>query len=744
VRPLHRTLAAALAVTLLVLVPAAHIRLQVNSGTPLYWGTPSNIGIVINSTGSDDITDGSHETAIRLAIRDWNGGTGTTAQLVEDTAPAQQARTDYASTNIHLVMFDESNASGYFSNPGTVAVTPVWFYGSGLIADADVLFNGLNHQFTTEVPGTPGRFDVGDVATHEIGHLLGLDHSGFAGATMYPYVDPIIILHRSPSLDDLHGLREAYPSGSSGRLTGTILRTSDSSPVHGACVFARDAFGHTSGATLTAANGSFSIVGLDAGIYDVGVSPLDGPVSAANLGIGHTIQTDFESAETPGSFALGTGQTLAVGTLNVDGDVTVSLGDPGDPFPLRCVMGLTNVFFASVHGSGLSLGSTLTTTDPFLTIHSVNWLGTRVDFSVDVGAGAEVGHADLKVVTATGDVNILPGAIEVTPADPTVASVTPGTGPDFGGTLLTLAGSGFTAGARVVVGPNIYVDGEPGGCTVVDANTITLTTASKPIGTFDVVVIGVTGVEGRRVNGFTTSGNIPVLDTVFPLAGAAAGGTQLKLRGQNFVAGGGFRVEIDGVIQTNVTVDDPTMVTVVTNGGVAGGPYDIDVYNPTGDFATRSYTYVATADPTLATVAPGSGTMLGGETIQVTGTNFVPGMQVEFGADETTGLGGSPAASMTFIDANTLDVLTPAITAGAKNVLVTNPGTGQAEVALAAFTFFGGGGGGGGGGCSVGGVPTPRDPWLPLTGGGWLFATILLVWLNAHRLRRRALRLARA
>jgi hypothetical protein len=299
---------------------------------------------------------------------------------------------------------------------------------------------------------------------------------------------------------------------------------------------------------------------------------------------------------------------------------------------------------------------------------------------------------------------------------------------------VTIAGDVFNPGARVVIGPNIYVDGEPGGCTVVDASTITLTTTAMPPGTYDVVVIDQTGVEGRRYSEFTANADLPDFDTVFPVAGDSAGGTLLTLRGQNFQSG--VTVRINGVTQAGLTYHDATRLSVVTSAGVPGGPYDIDVVNPGGEFATRAFTYVAAPDPTIAAVDPARGSVSGGTTIQVQGANFTAATAVVFGADADTGQGGTAAASVTFLDANTLEVVTPAMTAGAKSVLVQNP-TGQAQIAAASYTFLGGGGGGGGG-CSVG-PARGVDPWQPLVSGGWFLLAVLLAWWNARRLRRRAL-----
>src|SRR5262245_22018038 len=107
----------------------AHVRLvHPSNGKVLFWSDPANVGIVIQDTGSDDVPDSSDETAVRMAIDAWNSTSGTTAHLVEDRSPASQARTDWSSPSVHLVLFDEDDSTGYFPGAsGIVALTPVWF-----------------------------------------------------------------------------------------------------------------------------------------------------------------------------------------------------------------------------------------------------------------------------------------------------------------------------------------------------------------------------------------------------------------------------------------------------------------------------------------------------------------------------------------------------------------------------------------------------------------------------------------
>jgi len=703
----------------------AHERLRVDEDTPLDWPNPTNVGIVINSAGSADIADGSHETALRLGIEAWNDADGSDFTLVENTDPLQQARTDWEADNIHLILFDETNESGYFGGGGIVAITPVWFFLNGQIVDADILFNGAEFMFTTS--GQPGRFDVGDVGTHELGHLVGLDHSGWAGATMYPYVDPGVVLQRSLSLDDVHGARDIFSGTTWGSISGTVERASDSSAVVGAHVVARDADGRTAGSVLSLADGSFLIPGLEAGSYTVYADPLDAPVSSGNLGSA-TVQTDFETTVSGVTAVVPPGGDFDLGTLSVGADVTLNLGSNFDTYPLRAIQGQTVAHM--VRGSGLVVGSTLTASDPDVTLLAVTWFGNSVSFQVAIAGGEPVGHVDLAVTNLSGDLNILPGAIEITPPTPTVSDVSPAIGPKGGATPLTLTGTNFNAGARVVIGDRIYRDGDPGGCVVVDPTTITLTTLATIEGVHDVVVIDSTGVDGRLVDGFEAAA-LPSVNSIFPSAGASAGGTELILTGTDFVEG--LEVRIDGVTQSSVFVDDETLVRVVTEGGTPGGPYMLELENPGGGLSLGSFVYVDQPDPSIASALPANASPAGGDVITLTGANFPADAMVTFGVDPETGLGGTPAMSVTVLDANTLQVMTPAHPKGTVSVMVHDGSSFQAST-TSGFKF--GSKGGGGGGCSIdAAAPPANDPRSIALGGAW----IALLFGATLMLRRRRL-----
>jgi hypothetical protein len=134
-------------------------------------------------------------------------------------------------------------------------------------------------------------------------------------------------------------------------------------------------------------------------------------------------------------------------------------------------------------------------------------------------------------------------------------------------------------------------------------------------------------------------------------------------------------VTIGGNPATNVTVVNATTITATAPAHAAGAT-DVIVYTSAGaGLGSGIYTYV-TPGPTLTTISPTSGPVVGGTFVTITGTNFVNG-------STTVTFGGTAATGVTVVNATTITATSPAHAAGAVNVVVTTPGGNDSVV----FTY---------------------------------------------------------
>jgi hypothetical protein len=231
-------------------------------------------------------------------------------------------------------------------------------------------------------------------------------------------------------------------------------------------------------------------------------------------------------------------------------------------------------------------------------------------------------------------------------------------------------------------------------------------TAKTPGGTagsaVDVVVTNAKGQSATLQSAFTYADApaAPSVSAILPSSGSTNGGTQLVISGTGFRYGAvvsfggppppvgtgkraltmavtydasvcGSGVQLPCIIATTLAHAAGATDVVVTNMDFATGIIDSGSGSST---VTQGYTFIVA--PLISDVTPSSGTISGGTTVTITGTNFVSGAQV---------LVGGQQAVVQSLNSTSITAVVPANAAGTSPVTVVNP-NGQSSNTLI-FTF---------------------------------------------------------
>jgi hypothetical protein len=260
---------------------------------PITWALVPTQGSLI--TGSRTLS-----TVADASFAAWDAITTATIGFTRGANVA--ASTPFGYDNVNIVKTNltplEYQNSGAGDALAITSTTSAAFTGD--ILDSDIIFNPAA-TFSTDslTPGT--QFDFESVLTHEVGHLLGLDHSAILSATMFPRVSQGVNAPRALSSDDIAGVSSLYPTASyltRGSISGTVRLTSNAS-VYGAIVVAVDANGQPAAHGVTDASGNYTIYGLNEGNYTIYAEPMDSPFSFNDQGVlgeifpGSTVATGF-------------------------------------------------------------------------------------------------------------------------------------------------------------------------------------------------------------------------------------------------------------------------------------------------------------------------------------------------------------------------------------------------------------------------------------------------------------------
>jgi hypothetical protein len=287
-------------------------------------------------------------------------------------------------------------------------------------------------------------------------------------------------------------------------------------------------------------------------------------------------------------------------------------------------------------------------------------------------APAGTGTVDVTVTTSKGT-SALSAADQYTYTGiPTVTSISPTSGPVAGGTSVSITGTNFIVGAT-------SVNFGSTAATTVTVNSGTSITATSPagVGTVHVTATTTGGTSSTVASDQFTYAAAPTVTDISPENGPTAGSTSVTITGTGFVDGA--TVTFGGTAGTGVAFVSSTSITATTPAHAAG-EVDVVVTNPDTQSGTLSDEFTYIAPPTVTGISPPSGPTAGSTSVTITGTGFVDGATVTFGGTAGTGVA--------FVSSTTITATTPAHTAGAVDVVVTNPDT-QAGTLSGGFTYIG-------------------------------------------------------
>ncbi len=160
-----------------------------------------------------------------------------------------------------------------FQDQKFIALTTNWYDNNGTMIEADIQIDpaGLTSDYNSRL-----------LVEHEVGHVLGLDHSGVLSSVMYPYVG------RGGSAvldsDDRIGIAMMYPKSdpTSGATVRGEVRGNEGG-IFAAQVVAVNDRGEPVATALTNEQGEYELRGVPTGNYRIYAEPLDGPVDTRNL-----------------------------------------------------------------------------------------------------------------------------------------------------------------------------------------------------------------------------------------------------------------------------------------------------------------------------------------------------------------------------------------------------------------------------------------------------------------------------
>lgn len=277
----------------------------------------------------------------------------------------------------------------------------------------------------------------------------------------------------------------------------------------------------------------------------------------------------------------------------------------------------------------------------------------------------------VKVVNPNGQQSLIPNGYTYEDDSPVISSVSPTSGPMAGGTIITVKGSYFKSGAKVNLGEievPVY--------TFVSTSEIRFKAPSwsKPE-LVDLKIVNPDGkaAEAKGVFQYLAPPD-PTLTSLSPTSGLVSGGTQITINGTDLPSDVKVYFDNQEVVPTSITT---TKITVTSPEWATPEKVDIRIQTTSGFEAILidAFEYLPLPKPPaplISSISPSKGSVIGGTTVTINGSNFVNGLKLYFDQQEV---------SYTFVSSSSLRIKTPAwTTAESVDVIITNPDNQSAQL----------------------------------------------------------------